>query len=333
MAMSNDCAQASRMRTARQYFLDWMEEGRVAPEHVPRALSVAGVFPSAREWRSFLDHLLLWLGTLMLASGVVYFFAYNWDELGRMAKFGLVEALVVASLIAVWRLGVDRIAGKAALLVAAFFVGVLLALIGQTYQTGADTFELFAAWAAFILPWVLVGRFAALWLVWLALVNLATILYFDAFGGLAGRLFGPREQLWMLFGLNTVALLVWEFVAARGRRDDWALRLLALASGGLVTALALFAIIDRDWGDGIALAAWLAWIAAAYVVYRRMLLDVFVLAGGVLSVVIIAAASLLRLLWKMNESAGILLLIGLVVIGLSAVGGWWLKQVAREAQS
>ena len=48
-------------------------------------------------------------------------------------------------------------AGKAALLAASLFVGALLALIGQIYQTGADTFEMFAAWAALILPWVLVG--------------------------------------------------------------------------------------------------------------------------------------------------------------------------------
>ena len=49
----------------------------------------------------------------------------------------------------------NRPAGKAALLAAALLTGGLLALIGQTYQTGADTFELFATWAALILPWVL----------------------------------------------------------------------------------------------------------------------------------------------------------------------------------
>ena len=40
--------------------------------------------------------------------------------------------------------------------------GALLALSGQVYQTGADTFELFAWWAVLILPWVLVSRFSPL---------------------------------------------------------------------------------------------------------------------------------------------------------------------------
>ena len=80
--------------------------------------------------------------------------------------------------LAYWRLGPERATGKAALLVAAILLGVLLALFGQTYQTGADTWELFATWAALITPWVIVGRFAGLWMLWLALLNVAIVLYF-----------------------------------------------------------------------------------------------------------------------------------------------------------
>ena len=319
------------MKTARHLLLDWMEQGRIEPGHLQRALSLAGVLPSAAQWRWFLDQVLLWLGTLMVTGGVVYFFAYNWNNLGRFAKFGIVEALIAGALIGVWRIGLDRIAGKAVLFAASIFVGVLLALVGQTYQTGADTFELFAVWAAIILPWVLAGRFAALWLFWLALINLATILYFQAFGGLFGFLFSEQQLIWILFGINTLSLVVWEIVAARSKRDQWALRLLVTASGGLVTALAIHAIVGSGGSDGLALLAWFAWIAAAYVVYRRMLLDVFVLAGGVLSVITVVTVLLGRFLLKANLEAGGLLFIGLVVIGLSAAGGWWLKQVANES--
>ncbi|MET0346849.1 MAG: DUF2157 domain-containing protein [Casimicrobiaceae bacterium] len=59
--------------------------------------------------------------------------------------------------LAVWR-GLDTLPGKAALVVAALLVGALLALVGQVYQTGADRFELFAAWAVAIVAWVLVAR-------------------------------------------------------------------------------------------------------------------------------------------------------------------------------
>ncbi len=51
------------------------------------------------------------------------------------------------------RLGPECTPGKAALLLATLLLGVFLALFGQTYQTGADPWQLFANWALLILPW------------------------------------------------------------------------------------------------------------------------------------------------------------------------------------
>ena len=47
---------------------------------------------------------------------------------------------------------------------AAVAVGALLAVFGQTYQTGADPFELFLTWALLIVPWTLAARFEPLYL-------------------------------------------------------------------------------------------------------------------------------------------------------------------------
>ena len=200
----------------RHEILDWAEEGRIAPGELRRALDVAGALPDALEWRSFLDRLLLFGGTVLVAAGVIFFLAFNWNDLGRMFKFALVEALIVAALAFVWRLGLERISGKAALLGAALLTGALLALIGQTYQTGADTFELFAVWALAILPWALVARFPALWLFWLLLVNLAAFLYVGTTRRALWFFAGSDQQLWLLFALNTVALIVWEGLALSG---------------------------------------------------------------------------------------------------------------------
>ncbi|HEU4643976.1 MAG TPA: DUF2157 domain-containing protein [Burkholderiales bacterium] len=320
------------MSHVRQDILEWAQAGRIAPERLRRALELGGVLPDRAEWRHFLDRLLLWLGAVMLGAAAVFFLAYNWDDLGRYAKFGLAQGLIVAALAVLWWQGLERAAGKAALLAAAIFTGALLALIGQTYQTGADTFELFAAWAAAILPWALLGRFAALWVVWLALVNLAVVLYFQAFRGLFGVLFGPERQLWLLFGLNTVALIAWEGLARAGLdwlRERWAPRLIATAGGSLATALLLMDIFDRHVA-GLGWLAWLAWMASGYAAYRRWLKDVYVLAGGVLSGVIVVASLLVRGLSEVRFEAGAFLLIGLVVIGVSAAGGIWLKNVANE---
>lgn len=320
------------MNHDRQEILDWAEAGRVDARNLRSALQVAAVLPDRAQWRAFLDRLLLWLGVVMISAGAIFFLAYNWHDLGRYAKFALAEGLILIALAVLWWQGLERIAGKAALIAAALFTGALLALVGQTYQTGADTFELFATWAVAILPWALLARFPALWVLWLALANLATVLYFQTFPGLFGVIFGPERQLWLLFGLNTIALAAWEGLALAGiawLRERWALRLLATASGACVTALAVIAVLDKN-AFGWALPVWLAWLGAAYALYRRRIKDLYVLAGGVLSGIVVVAAALSRLLLETSLEAGGLFFIGLVVIGMSAAGGFWLKKAANE---
>ena len=319
------------MRSNRNDIIDWSDQGRIGHDRLREALEFAGVLPSAADWRRFLDRVLLFMGVVLLASGVIFFFAFNWQDLGRYAKFALVEAPILAALVFAWRLGVDGIAGKATLLFASLMTGALLALVGQTYQTGADTFELFAAWAAAILPWTLLARFPALWIFWLALVNAAVALYFLTFGLFWGMLFAPEKLAWLLFGLNTAALAVWEGLAAAGvawLRERWSVRILATASGALITGLAFQDIVDwrgsSHWGAPL----WCAWIAVAYIAYRHWVKDVYVLAGGVLSAIVITTTLILKQL-KMADS-GALLFIGMLVIGMSAAGGYWLKQVATE---
>lgn len=319
------------MANPRNEILDWSEQGRIAPGKLREALETAGALPTAAQWRRFLDRLLLWMGAVMLASAAIFFFAFNWEEMGRLAKIGLVEAFIVAGLVALWRVGIESAAGKAALFFVSLLAGGLLALIGQIYQTGADTWELFAVWAAAILPWALLGRLPALWVLWLALLNLAVSLYYMTFGFLFGWLFDPERMMWLLFGLNTAALVLWEACAAAGvawMRERWSVRIVATASGVFATWLALISIFGwretSHWGVPV----WLAWMAAAYGAYRHWLKDVYVLSGGVLSLVVVVACFFAK---NMRHSdAGGFLLIGLIIIGLSAAGGWWLKSVVNE---
>jgi uncharacterized membrane protein len=317
--------------SARRDILDWAEQGLIAPQDVPRALRAGGALPTARDWRRFVERLLLWLGTVLVAAGVVFFVAYNWDALGRFAKLGLVQTLVIAALGVVAWVGLDRAGGKAALLAAAVLVGALLALVGQIYQTGADTFELFAAWGLAILPWAVVGRSAPLWLLWLAVANLAVTLYYTTFGVLFGLVLGPERMLWVLFALNTLALVAWEI---RGRRPGsglaarWAPRLLAAVSGALVTVLAILDVLSWRGASGWGLIAWLGWLGVAYFVYRRWQRDLFVLAVGVSSAIAVVVTFVARHL--VGHEAGGFLIVALVVIGLSAVGTKWLRAVAAE---
>ena len=321
------------MSRIRKDILDWAEAGHLAPENLRPALEAAGALPDAAGWRRFLDRLLLWTGSVMIAVAVVFFFAYNWAEMGRLAKIGLAQTPLLGALAVVWVRGLDSGVGKAALFTAALLVGALLALIGQTYQTGADPWELFAVWAAAIVPWALLGRLPVLWLLVIALANLALTLYFHTFGRLWGLVFAPERLLWLLFGVNTTALVVWEAasLSLAWLRERWSVRLLALASGGFATALAEFSILETRgvgvWGS----LAWAAWMAAAWLVYRRWRLDVFVLAGGVLSAVIVVTTLVAKGL-RFNDGGAGFLLLTLLVIGLSSAGAAWLRRLAQESE-
>ena len=318
---------------ARREVLAWAEAGRLAAADLPAALRLAGVMPDGAAWRHFLDRTLLGLGVLLVAAGVIFFFAANWHGMHRFVRFALVEGALAATLGAVAWLGLAQPAGRAALAAACVLVGVLLALIGQTYQTGADTFELFALWTGLILPWALLGRSPVIWVLWIVLANLAIVLYHQTFHGLFGVVLGPRRLLWVLAMANLLALAAWEGVQARGASAGgrWGPRLLATAVAGLATLLAIHAVVDwRDAVDGVAVAAWLAALAAGYLVYRRRHRDAYVLGLGVLSVAVVAAALVGRLLFEAGLDAMAFLLAGLAVTGISAVGGAWLRGVLGE---
>ncbi len=124
-------------------------------------------------WTRWAQRTLLAVGVAHLLAAIVFFFAYNWAEIPAIAKLAVPQAGILACLAGAWFMGLDRPAGQAVLIGATVLTGVLLAVIGQTYQTGADAFELFLPWALFTLPWVLASRSAAHWLVWLAIAGLA----------------------------------------------------------------------------------------------------------------------------------------------------------------
>jgi uncharacterized membrane protein len=324
------------MTSRRSQLLYWIERGAVDPARGLEAARVAGLLPDGARWLRFIDGLLLLSGALALASGVVFFVAFNWDALGRFGKFALVQALLLAAVLLYWRLGALKTAGQAALLVAAILLGVLLALYGQTYQTGADPWQLFASWALLMLPFALVGRFAPLWLLWLLLLNLAAALWHDARFGLLGVAFASKDDVvWLLFLLNTLAWATWE-LAARGREwlnlHRWPVRLIATASGWAITVLVLRSIFDPDSPPAaLAWGVFFLWLGAVYLAYRRrppgLGTDLYMLAGACLAVIVCVTGFLGWLLIDASASAAALLLIALLVIAQAGAAAEWLRRV------
>lgn len=315
-----------------------------------RALRMAGLLPGREDWLRYVSVFLLAIGVLLVVAGVTAFFAANWTELGYFSKFALVELGIAAGCLAAWRLGLDALAGKAALFAAAFLVGVLLAVFGQVYQTGADPYGLFVAWALLVLPWALVGRQAGLWILELVLMNVALILYWtqvlyppDGWWSL-GQLLGPAFLLatavmdWRLanwlFALNALSLVAWELLARRG--IGWMQgpafprvgALLALATVVPPTLVLVFgAMVEERLGiNVVSPVLYVLATAACLYYYRFSRRDLFILTACLSGAVLVFTSLCIRYL---PEGDGSLLLLAIVIMAEVAAVAWWLRQVAR----
>lgn len=195
------------------------------------------------DWRVFLTKLAWGLAVLLLASGLVTWIAANWENWGHVAKFALAQGavLVSAGLALLFRRrsggwGHDLGVPAALTGLAAVATGGLLALIGQTYQTGADPWQLFALWTVLIIPWVFTVRSVFLSVLWLVLINTALYLWIDvARLGWFGRSY--TTQTLLALAVNVLLLLAAETIW-RARHDPWRIvpRVAAIAVGFFIGA-------------------------------------------------------------------------------------------------
>lgn len=321
------------MTTPRKTIIDFIEQGHLPEDNIQKALKLIKISPDAVAWRRFLDGLFLWLGGLALAVSALFFVAYNWTAIGRFAKFGLLEALIFFGIVAYCKFSDHKIIGKLSLLASTLLLGALMALYGQTYQTGADPWQLFFNWALLMLPWAIIGRSPALWILWITLINTAIVLYHQTFRGTFGVLFNADDALyWILFLFNSAALFVWEFLALSSAwlRERWAMRLLSLGSGVSITWLCIYVIFE-DHASPLAGLVWLIWGALMHYVYRHVKPDLFMLAGGCMSGIVVIISFLSKHMLNDADAGGFLLL-ALTVFGLGVGSAMWLKRVNKELQ-
>jgi len=331
------------MDNHRNEIIQLIDRGAIDAASIDRAITANHIYPDTRSWMNFVEKLLLWLGALSLSISVLFFIAYNWDAMGRFAKFALVEMTLVITVFIYWKTTHSHpLLSKIALLSASILVGVLLAFYGQTYQTGADTWQLFATWTLMILPWTLLSRFSVQWLLWIGLLNLCAILYIDTYPELFRFLFRSESKvLWALFFINITALIFWESLQGKWSwlSGRWAVRLLALVSLFALTVIVIEMIFIRQrtamsehWlayqlFSGV---IWSITIGLIYMIYRRLKPDLFMLSMGVLSMISVITSLVAKgLFHSISEDVGAFFILTLVVIGLGTAAALWLKNVHR----
>lgn len=139
------------------------------------------------SWQRYLNLLFLLLTVGFLTSGVITLIAANLDYFSDLAKiYGLQTLLVVTVALGIYcfiresrRQAKEKLKWKTYSLffVVSVLIGGLFALVGQTYQTGADVWQLFAVWTLCQLPFLLLFPNVASALLFAATANVAFYLF------------------------------------------------------------------------------------------------------------------------------------------------------------
>lgn len=281
--------------------------------------------------RAWLPRGLAVLAAALAGLGLVMWIAAQWATLGRLGQFAFLQAAVALPALAAWWFAAVRVPLALLSLLA---IGALFAFFGQTYQTGADAWQLFAWWALAGLPLCLAVRSDVTWTPWVVVALVAVSLWtVNHVGGRAWRQTGVDTTAvhaagWAMSLL--IVLLVSPPWRALTRAGLWSLRTaLVLAVAGITTTAVtgLFATtVTPIFGLGVLVLA-----GAAAVLSRRSTFDVFGLSAAMLGFDTLVVCGLAR--WALEDRGpdpvGVFLLIGLAAAGLLALSVRWVLHAHR----
>lgn len=272
------------------------------------------VHADATQWRRFLNLLLPALGVSFTVSGIIFFFAYNWADLHKFAKLGVIEGIIVIAvaltLFSRWNRPVKQII----LTGAAFLVGALFAVYGQVYQTGANAYDFFLAWTLFVALWALAANYTPLWLVWLGLVNITIYLHGE-------QAYIASEGLQILQNNAStlacaLAVITTEGLYASGRvrhRTSWFINTIILATLTSATTNAITSILrNYEYAEVTLPIAIVLFAAGLFVGFRQR--QLFYIATIPFCALLILEALLLQ---TFEHSMGF----ALILMGVALVAG------------
>lgn len=322
------------MSSTRQQIFDWAASGAIPADKLAQALALTQSTPNTATGLTFLSRVVLAFAVALLCSGVIFFFAYNWDALSRYHKFAIAQGALLLSLLPLLRFHLQHAVAQAAVFAASLLVGALLALIGQTYQSGADTYQLFALWALLITPWVLITRMPALWLLLLILLNVALALLLSDFIQ-QPWLAGVNNIGLLLFALNAAAAGAWLFITRHRPASgllNWAGRSINLYSLLLITLMALEQILGWQ-GYDLTLVVWMLFAGLWLYLYRVRHIDLVMLSALIMASIVLIVSALAQVADLYLGEETLLLSLAISVMGLSSAGSAWLKRLKRTERN
>jgi len=237
------------------------------------------------QYGLWISRLMLIVGTTLVLSGLIYFFAFNWARISPALKLSSIQFGIIGCLIGVYYYSLQRISGQVLLLSASVLVGIFMAVYGQIYQTGADAYQLFMMWSLFTLGWTIISNFSAQWIFWLVITNMFVALWWTQ------AALPTREMEFMIFTylavLNGVALALREyFKEYEWLRVRWTRFVLTIATLVIMLIPITIWIAQPDRATHSNIISGIIGLVGhgvAYFVYRHKLPDMWSLAATVLS--------------------------------------------------
>lgn len=302
---------------------------RLDPERARRLDALAAFEAEPASLQRWLPLGMAALAAAMIGLGLIFWIAANWDTLGRTGRFAVLQVAVLSmGLGALW-----RPAWRAPLaLVVLLATGALFAYFGQTYQTGADAWQLFALWAALTLPLALATRSDLVWAPWVLVVFVGIALWIQAHTGHSWRV-EPEDLAVHLAGWTAAMAVVVSLGAlahALTGAGAWSLRTAATLAVVVVTSTALGGLFSRSVGTHYVFGLIvLAGLALAFVPARSF--DVFALSAAALGLNTLIVAGLARLLFENagGDPIGRLFLLGAAAAALLAASVSAILRLAR----
>ncbi|HEX6707697.1 MAG TPA: DUF2157 domain-containing protein [Albitalea sp.] len=271
------------------------------------------------------------LAAALIGLGLVFWIAANWESLGRAGRFGLLQGVLLAMCVA----AMARPAARAPLgLIAFLAIGALFAFFGQTYQTGADPWQLFALWTLLGLPLVLAVRSDVLWAPWTVVALSAVSLWVHAHTGHRWRVEPDDLRAHVMGWLAALALVAALLPMARRFTGAgiWSLRTGLTLWVVMVTSTALGGLFQQHvgahYGLGVLLLA-----GAALTLASPRFAEIYGLSAVALGLNTLLVAGLARWLAEGHRGdwIGVLFLLGLVAAGLLAATVSGILRIARRA--
>ncbi|MCC2963484.1 DUF2157 domain-containing protein [Massilia sp. IC2-278] len=273
---------------------------------------------------------LMSLAALLAGLGLIFLVASNLDALGRTEKFVVLQILVAAACIGA-AVFVRLRQGLA--LLGLLVIGGLFAYFGQTYQTGADPWQLFAIWAALTLPLALGARSDVIWSAWLIVASTGLATWDAAQSGSSRFLSEHIDNHFLVASITTLlAISMSRPLAQFTGAGKWAFNLANLLAVSSFVGIGTLALFKWEGSGSMSYFLTLLVLAAGAASFtHRSLFDVTALSCLALALVILLSGGILRVMLQGSSTDlnAILFVMGITVVSLMALAVWAILSLMR----